>query len=116
MSNILTLVKQKISIDWQEWRSAKIAEWNVRRDNRMIHRAVKRARIKIQSGGGTYYVMRDVNGYINEVTSSQLKYFTARGLFTKSDCKNRLEVALAIVTSNKVTYKIYKQQQLKKEE
>lgn len=116
MANILTLFKQKITIDYQEWRSYMISKWNVQRDNRMIDRAVKRARMKNKEDGRTYYIMKDLLGGINELNRSELVFFKNKGLFTADDYKFRLERAIAIVTSNKVEFKQYKQQQLKKEE
>lgn len=52
MANILSLIKQKITVDYQEYRSYLISKWNVERDNKMIRRAVKRARIKTKKMEG----------------------------------------------------------------
>lgn len=116
MANILSLFKQKITVDYQEYRSYLISKWNVQRDNKMIHRAIKRAKMKNKEDGRTYYIMKDCMGGINELNRSQLVFFKNKGLFSADDFKFRLERAIAIVTSNKVEFKQYKQQQLKKEE
>ena len=116
MANIISLLKQKITVDYQEYRSYLISKWNVERDNKMIRRAVKRARMKNKEDGRTYYIMKDCLGGINELNRSELVFFRNKGLFSNEDYKYRLERAIAIVTSNKVEFKQYKQQQLKKEE
>ena len=71
---IFTDIKKRIEIDWIEWKNYKISLWNVKRDRRLIERAIKRARIKNASDGKTYYVLRDVTGGINEFNSSDVRY------------------------------------------
>jgi len=116
MANILNDLKQKILIDYQEWRGYVISKWNVSRDQRLIRRSIARARAKNKTDGRTYYIMRDRLGGINELNREQISYFQRSGLFSKEDYDRRLERAIAIVTSNKVEFNQYQQTQLKKEE
>lgn len=109
-------IKKRIEIDWIEWKNYKISLWNVKRDRRLIERAIKRARIKNASDGKTYYVLRDVTGGINEFNSSDVRYWTRVGMLPKMDINKRLTEALAIVTSSSITRNTYTKAQNKKEE
>lgn len=115
MANIFTDVWTRLKIDYQEYRNYLISIWNVKRDNKAIRRAMRRAEEKNLLDGRTYYIMRDRFGGINELNSAQLLYFTRKGLFTKDQYKRRFDHAIAVVTSNKKIREQYHQAQLKKE-
>lgn len=116
MANIFTDTWARLKIDYQEYRNYLTSIWNVRRDNKAIRRAMRRAKEKNFNDGRTYYIMRDRFGGINELNSAQLLYFTRHGLFTKEQYDKRFEHAIAIVTSSKRIREQYNQAQLKTED
>lgn len=104
MAGIIELFKQKISIDYQEWKAWLISKWNVQRDSRDIRRAIRRAKMKAKNDHKTYYIMRDKLGGINELNRDELKFFKARGVFWQEDLIKRLERAIAIVDDEGVKF------------
>lgn len=104
MAGIIELFKQKISIDYQEWKAWLISKWNVQRDSRDIRRAIRRAKMKAKNDHKTYYIMRDKLGGINELNRDELKFFKARGVFWHEDLIKRLERAIAIVDDEGVKF------------
>lgn len=111
---MIKLLLKKIKTDWQEWKAYKISVWNVRRDEKLIKRAIERAKIKNSRNGKTYYILRDVYGGINELNKEELDFFTKKGLFRKMNYMERLQESIAIITSNPIIYNQYSQIQLKR--
>lgn len=104
MAGIIELFKQKVSIDYQEWKAWLISKWNVQRDGRDIRRAIRRAKMKAKNDHKTYYIMRDKLGGINELNRSELNFFKSRGLFWGEDCKKRFDRSIAIVDDKGVKF------------
>lgn len=101
MANIFKDLVTRIKIDYKEWRAYQRSIWDVRREKKLIQRAIIRAREKNFTNGKTYYIVRDRLGGINELNSDEFLFFTRKGLFTKEYYYNRFEHAIDIVTSNK---------------
>lgn len=116
MSTLIKDLVTRIKIDWQEYRLYRQSVYNVKRDQKLINRAIERAKMKNGKDGKTYYIMRDKLGGINELNNKQLDFFTRQKLFKKMNYLQRLESAIGLVTSNKVLLDHYTQIQLKKEE
>lgn len=115
MSNVITDFKDRLKIDYTEWRNYLISKWNVKREKRLIRRAMHRAQEKNYSDGRTYYILKDKQGGINEFNSSDIKFWTKYNVLDKMDLLQRLEKSIAVVTSNKNILNQYNQIQLKKE-
>lgn len=97
---ILNILAPRIAVDWAEWRAFRESIWNVKRDNRLVRRALRRARRKHFDDRKTYYIIRDKFGGINELTREQLDFFTKRGLFVKMNYMQRLSASIDIVSNN----------------
>lgn len=98
----------RIKIDWAEWRGYKTSVWNVKRDKKQIERAIARAKLKNQSDGRTYYILRNLAGGFDEVNSQQLKVAKKIRYFPKyRDYEHMLRLCFAIVTSNDIQRKSY---------
>jgi len=119
MGNIFTDFGKRISIDYTEYRSFLTSYWDVKRDTRLVKRAVKRAKRKNAADGRTYYILKDKTGGINEFCKSDIHFWTHRhkpALLPEMDFMQRLSASYAIVTSNEAILDQYNQVQLKKEQ
>jgi hypothetical protein len=100
----------KVKIDWQEWRGYKTSIWNVKRDKKAIERAIYRGKLKNQSDGRTYYILRNLAGGFDEVSSHELKALKARKIkyFPRyRSYEHMISQTFAIVTSNETQRKSY---------
>ena len=110
MAGIFRELITRIRIDWQEWRGYQTSVWNVKRDKKQIERAIKRGKLRNQLTGRTYYVLRNLAGGFDEVSSHDLdlmrrkkvKYFPAYRNY-----EHLLSQCFAIVTSNDIQRKSY---------
>jgi hypothetical protein len=110
MANIIKEFLIRIKIDWQEWRGFQISVWNVKRDKKAIERAIHRAKIKNSSDGRTYYILRNLAGGFDEVSSAELRNLKAKKIkyFPRyRDYEHMLTLTFAIVTSNNIQRKSY---------
>lgn len=110
MANIFRDIWTRIKIDWTEYQGYRTSVWNVKRDERMINRAINRARMKNKIDGRTYYVLRNLGGGFDEVNSGELLKLKQRKVkyFPKfRDYNHLISVCFAIVTSNEVTRQSY---------
>lgn len=115
MASIFTDLWMRVKIDYQEYRQELIANWSLRRENRQVEKARRRARIRNQGDGRTYYILKDRRGGISALNSDEIKFWTAKKMFPKMNYLQLLRTAKGIVTSNESIIKQYNQIQLKKE-
>jgi len=100
----------RLKIDWQEWRGFKTSVWNVRRDEKLINRAIYRAKMRNKTDGRTYYILRNLAGGFDEVNSEGLKKLKHKNIpyFPKyRDYEHMISQCFAIVTSNEIQRKSY---------
>jgi hypothetical protein len=115
MGNIFKDLLTRIKIDYHDYRQELTGKWNLRREARQIEKAKQRARFRNSKDGRTYYIIKDKSGAISALTSDQVKFWTAQGMFPKMNYMQLLKSAIAIVTSNESVLEQYNQEQLKNE-
>jgi len=81
MANILTDIWTKLKTDYQEFRTEWITRWNTRREMRALDQALARAKQRNSRNNATYYVMVDIRGGVSALTTKEINYFAAQGLF-----------------------------------
>lgn len=114
-SNIFRDFIERVKIDWKEWRAYKRSMYDVNRDQRLMKRALKRARVKNAEDGKTYWIFKDQWGGINEVNNDEFDQLVRLKYLKPMNFLEKMKFAKAIVTSNKSIREQYTQIQLNKE-
>ena len=118
MGNVFNEFLTRVREDWRDWRAYKVSMRNVRYEGRAIQRALNRAMVKNAKNSRTYYILKDKVGGINEFSRDDIIFWATKhkpALIANMSYMERLNVALAIVTSNKAIQEQYNQIQLNKE-
>lgn len=110
MANFIKNIWTRIKIDWFEYWGFKTSIWNIKRDNKAIDRAIETAQLKNSRDGRSYYVLRNLAGGFDPVSSADLNFLKRNKIVRFPKYRNYVHMrsqSFATITSDKTIRESY---------